>query len=225
MAVGCSRVTVVVVLKVDWACAVAVMVTTLFVGTVAGAVYNPLVILIDPVPVPLTDQFTSVLLRPITLAVHWEVARTVTSVGVHEAVMVGAVVVLELLPQELKIAGTAISAQKKSRCSQRTWPRPKRKFGSNTRSPPARATQLSLNLKKIQSQSFQRAPLVSLGNKPCPHPFEGAPGDGPEPKESSHLTSVDAPHLPVNIRPLRTRLPPAPNPHIRTPATYLVASS
>jgi len=118
-------VTVVVVVKVDWACAVAVIVTTLFVGTVAGAVYIPLVILIDPFPDPLTDQFTSVLFRPVTLAVHTDVPSTVTWVGEHEAVMVGAVVVLllELLPQELRSAGTAINAQKKRRRFQRTWPR------------------------------------------------------------------------------------------------------
>jgi hypothetical protein len=42
----------------------------LLVGTVAGAVYNPLVILIDPLPVPLTDQFTRLLVRPTTLPVH-----------------------------------------------------------------------------------------------------------------------------------------------------------
>ena len=63
-------VTVVVVLSVDCACAVAVIVTTLFVGTVGGAVYIPLVILIDPLPVPLTDQFTSVLFSPVTEDVH-----------------------------------------------------------------------------------------------------------------------------------------------------------
>ena len=140
MAVGGWMVTVVVVLKVDWACAVAVIVTTLFVGTVAGAVYIPLVILIDPLPVPLTDQFTSVLLRPFTLAVHTEVPSTVTWAGEQEAVMVGAVVVLlELLPHELRIAGTAIIAQKKRRRSQRTWPHLQRKFGSNTRTPPSKS--------------------------------------------------------------------------------------
>jgi hypothetical protein len=66
IAVACSIVTVVVVVKVDCAAAVAVMVTTLFVGTAAGAVYVPLVIPIDPLPVPLTDQFASVLLSPFT---------------------------------------------------------------------------------------------------------------------------------------------------------------
>jgi cellulose biosynthesis protein BcsQ len=51
------------------ACDVAVIVTTLLVGTVAGAVYNPPAVM-APVPVPLTDQFTSVLLRFRTVAVH-----------------------------------------------------------------------------------------------------------------------------------------------------------
>jgi hypothetical protein len=69
-----------------------VTVTTLLVGTAAGAVYNPPV-LIDPVPVPLTDQFTNVLLRFKTEAVHCEVPSTVTSVGVHVTVIVGVVVV------------------------------------------------------------------------------------------------------------------------------------
>jgi hypothetical protein len=41
----------------------------LLVGTVAGAVYKP-PLLIDPLPVPLTDQFTSVLLTFKTVAVH-----------------------------------------------------------------------------------------------------------------------------------------------------------
>jgi len=101
-----------------------VIVTTLLVGTAAGAVYNP-PLLIDPVPVPLTDQFTSVLLTFKTVAVHWEVPSTVTSVGLHVTVIVGVVVVVELLPQEIRIAGTAISANKKIRRSQRTFSRPK----------------------------------------------------------------------------------------------------
>ena len=61
----------VVAIKLACACAVAVMLTMLRVGTVAGAVYNPPVILIDPVPVPLTDQFTRLLfVRPVMVAVH-----------------------------------------------------------------------------------------------------------------------------------------------------------
>ena len=72
-------VTDVVVVKVDCDWEVAVMVTTLFVGTVAGAVYKPLVIPIDPLPVPLTDQFTRVLLVLSTVAVHCAVPSTVTS--------------------------------------------------------------------------------------------------------------------------------------------------
>jgi hypothetical protein len=54
---------------VDCTCEVAVIVTTLLVGTVPGAVNNP-PLEIDPVPVPPTDQFTSVLLRFKTVAVH-----------------------------------------------------------------------------------------------------------------------------------------------------------
>jgi hypothetical protein len=62
IAVAATRVTLVVAVSVDSAWEVAVIVTTLFVGTTAGAVYNPLVVLMDPLPVPLIDQFTSVLL-------------------------------------------------------------------------------------------------------------------------------------------------------------------
>ena len=62
IAVAATRVTLVVAVSVDSAWEVAVIVTTLFVGTAAGAVYNPLVVLMDPLPVPLIDQFTSVLL-------------------------------------------------------------------------------------------------------------------------------------------------------------------
>jgi hypothetical protein len=63
------RVKLSVAVKVDCTCDTAVIVTTLLVGTVAGAVYKP-PLLIDPLPVPLTDQFTSVLLTFKTVAVH-----------------------------------------------------------------------------------------------------------------------------------------------------------
>jgi hypothetical protein len=69
MAVGWTMVRFCVAVKVDCTCEVAVIVTTLLVGTVPGAVYNP-PLEIDPVPVPPTDQFTSVLLRFKTVAVH-----------------------------------------------------------------------------------------------------------------------------------------------------------
>ena len=70
IAVGCSRVRLCVAVRVDATCEVAVTVTTLLVGTVAGAVYNPPVVVIDPVPAGLMDQFTSVLLSFSTVAVH-----------------------------------------------------------------------------------------------------------------------------------------------------------
>ena len=69
IAVGCTSVRFCVAVKLDCTCEVAVIVTTLLVGTVAGAVYNPPLV-IDPVPVPLTVQFTKVLLRFMTVAVH-----------------------------------------------------------------------------------------------------------------------------------------------------------
>src|SRR4029077_16623674 len=101
IAVAATMVRLAVAVKVDCAWEVAVMVTTLLVGTVAGAVYNPPVE-IEPVPVPPTDKFTRVLLRFNTVAVHCEVESTVTSTGLQETVIVGVVVVeLELLPQEL----------------------------------------------------------------------------------------------------------------------------
>jgi len=78
MAVACSMVTLAVAVKLDCACEVAVIVTTLFVGTVAGAVYTPPLV-IEPTPVPLTDQFTRVLLALRTVAVHCAVPSTVTS--------------------------------------------------------------------------------------------------------------------------------------------------
>jgi hypothetical protein len=87
---------------------------TLFVGTAAGAVYKPPLFMV-PFPVPLTVQFTKVLLRFKTLAVHCDVASTVTSVGVHETVIVGVGLVLGVLPQELRIAAKAISPMKKTR--------------------------------------------------------------------------------------------------------------
>jgi hypothetical protein len=66
----------------------------------------------EPVLVPLTVQFTSVLLRFKTLAVHWDVPSNVTSEGVQDMVMVG--VVAEVLddPQELRNPSVAISPKK-----------------------------------------------------------------------------------------------------------------
>src|SRR5580704_4430676 len=121
---------------------VAAMVTTLFVGTVAGAVYRPLEVSIEPVPVPVTDQFTSVLLAFKTVAVHCAVPNTVTFdpvpwVETQVAVMEG-VTAVEAEPHELRIAKAAVSTKQKRRRSQRTLSRPQWKFGSNTRNPPAR---------------------------------------------------------------------------------------
>src|ERR1700693_1272480 len=79
IAVACWSVRLCVAVKVDCTWEVAVIVTTFLVGTVVGAVYKtPLVIV--PLPVPLTVQFTRVLLRFKTVAVHWEVPSTITSV-------------------------------------------------------------------------------------------------------------------------------------------------
>jgi hypothetical protein len=143
IAVAATMVRLAVAVSVDCTWEVAVIVTTFVLGTVAGAVYSPLVLSIEPLPVPPTDQFTSVLLALRTVAVHCAVPRTVTSapvpcVGTHEAVMDGVTSVLALLPQELRIAVAAISVTKKKTRSQRTLPRPMWKFDSSTRNPPAR---------------------------------------------------------------------------------------
>ena len=148
IAVAATIVKLAVAVRVDCTCEVAVIVTILVLGTVAGAVYSP-PLLIEPVPDPLTDQFTRVLLALRTVAVHCAVPRTVTSapvpwVGMHVAVMDGVTVVLALLPQELRIAGKAISAKKKRMRSQRILRRPKWKYGSSTRNPPARTTLIFL---------------------------------------------------------------------------------
>ena len=110
--------------------------TPLFVdGGVAGAVYKPPAVM-DPLPVPLTLQLTSVLLSFVTVAVHCEVPSTVTLEGVQTTVMVGVEVVEALLPQELRTATIQPSpSTERTRC-QRTRPELYRKFGSNTRSPP-----------------------------------------------------------------------------------------
>lgn len=144
IAVAATMVRLAVAVSVDWTWEVAVIVMTFVVGTVAGAVYSPLVISIEPLPVPLTDQLTRVLLALRTVAVHCAVPRTVTSapvpcVGTHEAVMDGATVV-EAEPQELRIASAAASPKMKRTRSQRTLCRPKWKFDSSTRNPPARTT-------------------------------------------------------------------------------------
>jgi hypothetical protein len=71
-----------------------------------------------------TVQFTSVLLSFKTVAVHCEVPSRVTSDGVQDMVMVGATVV-ELEPQELRIASVAASIEKSKILRKRTLPCPK----------------------------------------------------------------------------------------------------
>jgi hypothetical protein len=115
--------------------------TPLFVeGGLDGAVNRPPGV-IDPL-LPLTLQFTSVLLSFVTVAVHWEVPSTVTLEGVQTTVMVGVAVVEELLPQELRTAARQPSATMESTRCHRTWPELHRKFDSNTRIPPTRSTQI-----------------------------------------------------------------------------------
>jgi hypothetical protein len=89
------------------------------------------------------------------------VPSTVTLVGLHEIVIDGVVVVLllALLPQELKVAAAAISANMKRRLPQRARSRLKSKFGSSTRTPPARTTLIFL--RKIRSPSSRRTSLYT----------------------------------------------------------------
>jgi hypothetical protein len=117
IAVAASIVRFCVAVSVDCTWDVAVTVTTLLVGTVDGAVYNP-PLLIEPFPVPLMLQLTSVLLRFWTLAVHCEVVRTVTSEGTQETVIVGLTAVV-VEPQELRKANAAASPKEKSTYPQR----------------------------------------------------------------------------------------------------------
>jgi hypothetical protein len=66
-----------------------------------------------PVPVPLTDQFTNVLVRFTTIAVHWEVPRTGTLAGTQETVIVGVVLVAVFDPHDessARLAATAASS-------------------------------------------------------------------------------------------------------------------
>jgi hypothetical protein len=98
----------------------------------------------DPLPVPLTLQFTRVLVSFVTVAVHWEVPSTATLVGEQETAIVGVAVVAALLPQELSTAGNDRNARTKSRRSQPNQWHFNRNFGSNTRNPPAHATMIFL---------------------------------------------------------------------------------
>jgi hypothetical protein len=139
MAVAATIVRLAVEVSVDCTWDVAVIVTILLLGTVAGAVYSPPLV-IDPFVLPLTDQFTRVLVAFNTFAVHCAVPSTVTLVGTQETVIVGVTAAVGVMPQELRIAVAAISAMKKKIRSQRTLPRPKWKFDSSTSSPPARTT-------------------------------------------------------------------------------------
>jgi len=148
IAVAATIVRLAVAVSVDCTWEVAVIVTTLVLGTFAGAVYIPPLV-IEPLPVPLTDQFTRVLLAFKTLAVHCAVPSTVTSdpvpwLAVHVAVMVGVTAVVLADPQELRTASATVSPKKKRTRSQRILRRPKWKFGSSTRNPPARTTLIFL---------------------------------------------------------------------------------
>ena len=98
----------------------AVIVTTLFVGTVAGAVYKPL-LSIDPVPVPLTDQFTRVLLRFVILAVNWTVPSTLMEPAAPNTLMAGVAAGVPEPPQELRIVTPESSARHKTKCCQRVF--------------------------------------------------------------------------------------------------------
>jgi hypothetical protein len=138
--------------------------------------------------------------------------------------MVGAVVEAALLPQELRIAGRANSAKKKSRRSQRTLSRLKQKFGSNTNDPPARTTLVFL--RKIRS-------LQHRGGLPIPR-------QGKEVKPETARWIVHRVHGLEETPPFATEkdiqfagqcpthetvfFPPPPKSRIRTPATNLVAS-
>ena len=149
IAVAATIVRLAVAVSVDCTWEVAVIVTILLLGTVAGAVYSPPLV-IEPVPEPLTDQFTVLLLAFKTLAVHCAVPSTVTSapvpwVGTHEAVMDGVTAVVLVDPQELRIASAAASPKKRRTRSQRISQRPKWKFGSSTRNPPARTMLIFLS--------------------------------------------------------------------------------
>src|SRR5579862_6495549 len=144
------------------------------------------------------DQFTSVLLSFMTVAVHCEVESTVTSAGVHETVIVG-VTAVEVEPQALRTASAAVMPKKKRTRSQRALPRSKRKFGSNTRHPPARPTLIFL--RKIQILPRKRACNVLL----APH-------------ARSRLPLECAAHFAVSDSPLRPSIPAAaesPLPHTR----------
>lgn len=131
---GCVAVTL------DCTCEVAVT-TTVLVGTVAGALYNPLCLSIVPgSPLPplcrATLQFTRVLLRFRTVAVHCEVFNTVTSRGVQDTVIVGVAVLEETEPQDVTRASAAANPKNKSPCFQCNVARSLRSFRSNTRNPP-----------------------------------------------------------------------------------------
>src|SRR5579864_485205 len=130
-----------VAVRVESACDVAVTVTMLLVGTVAGAVYKPPLVIV-PVPVPLTLQFTSVLVTPVPwgFAVHCEVVRTVTSRTEQDTVIVGGVVPVELEPQDVTNASAPANPNKKNACFQCDFTVSKWSFSSDTRNPPARTT-------------------------------------------------------------------------------------
>jgi hypothetical protein len=69
-------------------------------------------------------------------------------------VMVG-VTAVELEPQEFRIDSAEVSAKKKKTRCQRTLPRPKWKFCSSTRNPPARSTLvLPMKIRLVKRRSL-----------------------------------------------------------------------
>src|ERR1700676_822676 len=121
IAVAGKIVIVAVAVKEVCVCAIAVMVTTLLVGTVGGAVYLPLVSIVPnvefPPATPPACQLTRVLLKFAIVWVQDAVPFTVTEVWSHEIVKVGVDVVELEPPHEVRASRTGRSAKiSKRRC-------------------------------------------------------------------------------------------------------------
>jgi len=97
------------------------------VGSTAGAVYSPVVLIVpfvvSPPVVPLTCQVTAVLVEPVTVAVNcWVVAPATLAVVGEIVTATPAVVVLLFPPHPAQISAVKISKRRRTRFGKELTP-------------------------------------------------------------------------------------------------------
>jgi hypothetical protein len=149
--------------------------------------------MIEPLPDGLMDQFTSVLLKFVTFALHVEVPRTVTCVEEQVTKIEGVeVVVLELLlPHDVRKASDPASASEKRNCFRLGLRPPESNFRSSTRRPPCVMP---------DSKSPTRQSVLSTARHP--HPFE----------ETRTILAAVRPKLRISLKQFRLVAEKVPHP-------------